>query len=109
MKPRVVTNSLIAKMLRVQAITLYPFILINEPWSRPSPKLLKHEMVHYWQVVHHGWFRFYLSYIFYYWGGRLRYKNHEQAYYDIPYELAAYTQQEGPLTKEEQTLLKRWL
>lgn len=92
MKIRHVHNSIIPKILRVGAITIYPFIFYA--MKEPDEKLVRHEMVHVKQVELYGWVGFYASYLCYYWAHRWMGYNHDQAYRNIPHEVQAYQLQE---------------
>ena len=94
------------RTLGVGAITLYPYILFSGYPSIHSP-IVKHEMVHVAQIRLVGWFQFYLSYIMYYLAGKLRGKNHEQAYFDIPYEADAYIGMKYLLNEQEHAELRK--
>ena len=98
MKIRRVYNSWIPQLLKVGAITLYPFIL----YSHTKPYLLnqtylktlfKHEYIHVEQVRRLGWFKFYFLYII---------ENMETGYKQNKYELEAWKRQTEPYTEEEQ-------
>ena len=86
-KPRVIYNFRFLPK-GVRAITLYPFILT--PYAALSDETLRHEMVHVAQVERLGWFRFYASYLGYYLVNLVKYRNHQEAYRNIPYEMEAY-------------------
>jgi hypothetical protein len=76
-------------------ITLYPYVFIIFPETDPrTPTLLKHEMVHVEQIQRVGVFKFYLTYFIDYVINLFKYRNHQQAYLNIPYEVEAYKRQE---------------
>ena len=81
------TNHWLPKLLNVYAITLYPFVLYSE--EKPSISVIAHELVHIDQIKAYGWFRFYLSYLLYYFAERLRSRDHFTAYLTIDYEQSA--------------------
>ncbi len=87
MKIRIVYNSSMPFYLGgMDGITLYPFIFVGFPENDPrTAKLLKHELVHIEQIYRDGFFKFYLTYIWY--SIRYGYKNN-------PYEVEAYRRQE---------------
>lgn len=86
MKIRERVNHWIPKLLGVDAIVLYPFVLYR---TTPSKALVRHEMKHIEQVESNGFFRFYMSYIVYTLSGVLQGKTFRQAYLDNPYEVEA--------------------
>ncbi len=61
MKARLKTNSYICKALKVNGITLYPFVFVAQ--KLPSARLLTHEAIHIDQVKRVGIFNFYLRYL----------------------------------------------
>lgn len=97
-------NHIIPRLLKVGAITLYPWVLFAQ--KRPSNRLIKHELIHVYQVREKGWLRFYLSYLWEYLLGRLRGLSHDDAYHAISYEVEAYEKQSKPLTKKEREMIK---
>jgi hypothetical protein len=84
-------NSFIPKILKVDGITIYPFIFYK---GTPSETLVKHEMVHVKQIKYHGWLRFYISYGLEYLSYRVRGDSKNVAYNKISYEVQAYKEQE---------------
>jgi len=91
MKIRHVHNSFIPKVIKVEAITLYPFIFYR---GEPSEILVKHELVHCAQIEYYGWLRFYVSYFMEYLSYRIRGDSASVAYHRISYEKEAYKLQE---------------
>lgn len=91
MRVREVFHSRLAKLLRVDGITLYPFIFYA---GVPDERLRRHEWEHVAQVRHYGWFRFYASYLWEYFIERVWYrKSHRDAYQYISHEVNAYAAQ----------------
>ena len=93
MKTRHVYNSIIAKALKANAITLYPFIFYK--LKEPNKTTVTHELIHIMQVRKHGFFSFYISYLLFYFAYRLMGHNKERAYLLIPYEMAAFSGEKG--------------
>jgi len=98
MKIRRVYNHWIPQLLRVGAITLYPFILFSRKQFTLSREeytrdLFKHEYIHIEQVRKMGWFKFYLFYII---------ENTKTGYEKNKYEIEAYDRQTEPFNEEEQ-------
>lgn len=75
----------------IGAITIYPFIFYLE--ESPSKSLVRHELIHVEQVRRVGWFKFYLSYLMFYWAWRMAGTDHNTAYLKIPWENEAYNRQ----------------
>lgn len=90
MKIRNKWNHWLPKLLKVNAIVLYPFILYKDPWSDKLKGIIKHEWVHIDQIRRVGVCRYYLSYLLYYVAGRLSKLGHYHAYRSIPWEVVAY-------------------
>ena len=75
---------------RINAIALFPFILVKDKQLRKDPVLLNHEKIHLRQQLELLVVFFYLWYIaeYYYWLFRL--KNPHAAYFRISFEREAY-------------------
>ena len=86
-----VRNSVLAKIFRVNAITIYPFIFYSQ--KNPSLTLMKHEMIHVDQVREKGWLKFYFSYFKEFTILFFKYKSFNTAYLNISYEKEAYRKQ----------------
>lgn len=113
MRVRLRFDHWIPKKLRVDAITLYPFIFFAN--SRKfvfghirGKNFLKHEMIHIGQIRRVTPIVFYPTYLFFYFLGLLRYLNHRKAYFFIPYESEAYKNQTKKLTEAEKNELLRY-
>ena len=87
MKIRLKKGHLFPRWLGVSGITLYPYILVA--MKNPTRSLIAHELVHIDQVRGLGYFRFYVSYVLYYWANRLSGMPDFNAYWEIPYEKSA--------------------
>ena len=101
MKIRLRFNSWSPRVLGVEAITLYPWILIRYSREGTSGVLIKHEMIHVGQVRCYGFLPFYLSYFIYYVAGLVASQSPHSAYRAIPFEALAYAMQSRPLTIDE--------
>lgn len=77
------------------AWVLYPFIFFKEKKDDVSGVLYRHELEHIYQVQREGWFKFYLTYIWY---------SIRHGYQDNPYEIHARAAQNNQLTQEEYDL-----
>jgi hypothetical protein len=98
MRIRRVYNSWIPQLLKVGAITLYPFILFSRKQFALSKEdyirdLFKHEYIHIEQVRRLGWFKFYFLYLV---------DSAKNGYDENKYEIEAYARQTEPFTDEEQ-------
>jgi hypothetical protein len=85
----------------IQAITLYPFVLFAGTKKEISAELFRHELEHIYQVQRMGWWKFYFSYLRFYFEFRMNGKNHQLAYWNIPYEIEARNKETAPLSKAE--------
>jgi hypothetical protein len=101
LKLRVLYNHPIPKILNVEAITLYPFVIFSQSKQKTSVITIQHEMIHVNQIRDRGFVTFYLSYLCYYLAGLIRYRSHWDAYRFIPYELDAFTYQAYPMDEHE--------
>jgi hypothetical protein len=81
-----IQNNFIAKLLKVRAITLYPFILYA---GKIEPRVQFHEYVHVRQIKKLGWFKFYYRYIDEYCLFRFNGLTHNQACINISFEREA--------------------
>lgn len=95
MKAKFIFESKLAKLLRVGAITLYPFVFCQYDLGFSIARnIVQHEMVHVHQVRALGWFRFYSTYLLDYFKFRLIYKkSHLEAITHMPFEAEAYAHQ----------------
>ena len=88
MKIKLVRNSKLARLLRVDGIVLFPFIFFAE--ERPGVKIINHELIHILQVKREGFIRFYFNYLREYCHFRLKGLSHVESYLAISYEVEAY-------------------
>ena len=95
MKPIIIKSNLITKLLSVYidvcAITLYPFIVINEACDHPV--IMNHEKIHLKQQRELWIVPFYTLYIWYWLKARMQGMNSQDAYMSIPFEKEAYANQ----------------
>ena len=90
-KIRVIRKSFFAKILKVEGIVIYPFILFSI--EKPGVKLINHELIHILQVRRDGILKFYFNYLKEYYLSRNKNLNHNEAYLSISYEKEAYAHQ----------------
>ena len=83
--------------LRVQAITLFPFILIKHKSLKNDAKLLRHERIHLWQELELLILPFYILYLINYLVNMIRFKDHDKAYRSIVFEKEAFAFEENAL------------
>lgn len=100
-------NSKLAKLLRVEAITLYPYIFFahDEEYSMKY-RIIAHEMVHIEQVRRLGFLKMYWLYLVDYLRLRLTGKNHFDAYLALTLEAEAYDKQDSMTKKYNDMYLK---
>jgi hypothetical protein len=79
MRPRIIRNS-VFPFGKYIGITLYPFIFIKDD----SARLLRHELIHFYQIREEGFFKFYFRYLW----ERIR-----KPYREISFEAEAYEHQ----------------
>jgi hypothetical protein len=75
----------------------YPFILVAGDRKNVSNTLWKHELIHHYQVLRDGWFKFNYRYI-----RQLR----TVGYMRIDYEVEAYMLMHDPLTDAEKAYVR---
>lgn len=94
LKPRIICNSIIPRILGVDGITIYPFIFLRcsleQAWATD---IIGHELVHADQVRAHGWFVFYAKYAFQFARNFYATWGWDKAYRAIPFEQEAYRMQ----------------
>ena len=76
-----------------EAIVLWPFIFFKNKLEMTSPNILRHELIHLDQMRRHTVLGFYLLYVWQYFRGLVKYKNHQKAYLEIAFEKEAYEKQ----------------
>ena len=62
--------------------------------KEPNKRILSHEMVHQAQMDRVGVFMFYVIYLKDYVLNLIKYKNHWRAYFNIPFEIEAYSKED---------------
>lgn len=103
MRVRIRYSSWVARFLRVDGFTFYPFVFIRPSKSDAPQTLIQHEFVHVRQVRALGWLRFYASYVWEYIGHLIWFGSRRKAYRAVSFELVAYDKERTvPLTAEEQ-------
>ena len=83
-----IKNSFIPKILKANAIVLYPFVFYKE--KEPSLKTINHEAIHIQQIEKIGVIRYYLSYQLEFLSLYIRGNSLNEAYRKISYEIEAY-------------------
>ena len=92
MKPIIIRSKRITKLLSVFidvcAITLYPFIILNDECDHPV--IVNHEKIHLAQQRELWLIPFYVLYISYWIKGKIQGMTNQAAYMSIPFEKEAY-------------------
>jgi hypothetical protein len=81
---------LIMPKLNVNAMALFPFILLKNPTQKKDLVLINHEKIHLQQQLELLVLPFYFLYLLNYFLNLVKYKNHYKAYYNIAFEREAY-------------------
>ncbi|KHJ37774.1 hypothetical protein PBAC_20940 [Pedobacter glucosidilyticus] len=76
--------------LHVNAMALYPFILVKAKHNLSNQQLINHELIHFKQQIELLILPFYLFYIINYLVNLLYYRQHHKAYLQIIFEQEAY-------------------
>jgi hypothetical protein len=71
----------------INAITIGPLVFSR---GEMSEQTRTHETIHWQQYIETGIIGFILLYYFYYLVGYIKYRNGQEAYYQIPFEQEAY-------------------
>jgi len=96
------------KHLPANGMAIFPFILLKNVAQKNDKVLINHEKIHLKQQLELFIIPFYILYLLFYLINLLRYKNHYQAYYHIPFEQEAY-QNEQKLNYLEHRRYYAWL
>ncbi len=81
--------------LRVAAMAIYPFILIQKASYKNETVLVNHEKIHHRQQLELLIVPFYLFYSLQYLYNLLKYRNHQEAYLNISFEKEAYLHEQN--------------
>jgi hypothetical protein len=81
---------IVAPRLNVNAMALFPFILLREDSMRNDEVLLNHERIHLRQQAELLVLPFYVLYLLNYLINLARYRKHYPAYFNISFEREAY-------------------
>lgn len=101
-KVRVKYDHWLPKLFYLEAITLYPWILISYQKHECYPELFKHEMIHIEQCRRYTFICFYIAYITLFLWNFIKTFSVKEAYFNIPFEVEAYAKQDDKLTNVEQ-------
>ena len=81
---------IVASWLNVNAMALFPVILLRSDAMRNDEVLLNHERIHLRQQLELLVLPFYVFYLLNYLVNLIRYRNHHEAYMGISFEREAY-------------------
>jgi hypothetical protein len=87
---------IIMPALKVNAMALFPFILVKEDSFKYDEVLIRHERIHLRQEAELLLIPFYVLYLFNYLVNLIWFKNHDRAYRNIIFEREAYTNEAVP-------------
>lgn len=76
--------------MKIDGITLYPFIFVRKKSLLQNKRLINHEKIHVKQELELLIVPFYLLYLTHYLYNLLKFKNHRKAYLNIFFEKEAY-------------------
>ena len=88
----VIYESCLTRLLGLDGLVLYPFILVSTPKDDTLPSTLKHEVTHIHQIEREGFCTFYCNYCKY---------MCNDSYENNRYEQEAYSTESKALTPEE--------
>ena len=86
----IIYNSRLAKLLKVNGITLWPFIFISHSKKNCPDWLLRHEQIHIEQQLKWWIIPFYIVYLWDYARGIYTGLKHDAAYRAVRFEIEAY-------------------
>jgi len=81
---------IVVPKLSAAAMAIYPFILIKKADYKNDKVLINHEKIHHRQQLELLIIPFYILYFVAYAINLIRYKKHDKAYLNIPFEKEAY-------------------
>ena len=84
-----------APFLKVNAMAIFPFILVREPWMKDDAVLIRHERIHLRQEIELLILPFYIFYLLNYLVNIYRFSDHHKAYLQIIFEQEAYAGEEN--------------
>jgi hypothetical protein len=91
MKPIIIISPMLVKLfsifINISAITIFPFIISKEKLGDIT---LRHETIHLYQQKELFVLLFYILYCYDFLKGLIKYKNVDDAYYQIRFEQEAY-------------------
>ena len=80
----------ICPSLPANAMALYPFMLFKNQQMKADKVIINHEKIHFCQQIELLILPFYLLYLLNYLVNLIRFKNHDQAYFNLCFEKEAY-------------------
>ncbi|PWJ39188.1 hypothetical protein [Sediminitomix flava] len=87
---RVIVHEKFCRLIKVQGITLYPWVILRDQYSKSDLVLLNHEHIHIKQQKELWILPFYIFYLTHYLWNLLKYRDHYKAYRMICFEREAY-------------------
>ncbi len=81
---------IVFKRLPANAMALFPFIVLKKEQQKTDLILLNHEKIHLRQQLELLILPFYICYLLNYLVNLFKYRNHEEAYFNISFEREAY-------------------
>ncbi|PJJ79598.1 hypothetical protein [Mucilaginibacter auburnensis] len=87
---------IIVPFLWYEGMALYPFILLKRRELASNPSVIRHEQIHLAQQKEMLILPFYVVYLLCYLYNLCRFRNHYEAYKQIPFEREAYKYEAEP-------------
>lgn len=81
---------IVCPWLKVNAMAIFPFILIKQAHLKHNAQLIRHETIHLRQELELLIIPFYILYLLNYLVNLSRYRDHDKAYLNIVFEREAY-------------------
>ena len=100
--------SVICPALPANAMALFPFMLFKDRRQKENAIVINHEKIHFCQQMELLILPFYLLYLLSYLINLARFKNHEQAYFNICFEKEAYANDRN-INYRKRRALYSWL
>ena len=108
MRIRVKHCHFLPRLLRVNAITIYPWVLFADARDEVRPRTAAHELVHLRQIENDGWGRFHLRYARDFSAKLLTTFSYRAAMRETEYEREAYHCEHSPGLQRNGADLGMW-
>jgi hypothetical protein len=107
MKPIIIYNCLFTRLMKLDGIVLFPFVLISTKEEETLPSVIKHELTHVRQIYREGFFSFYFQYVCMMMKNISYFYSTDSLFSNNSFEDEAYEIENEPLNEKDK-LLSNW-